>query len=91
MMSDKQFKELIQKLDTLIKLTAMTALSRKTQKDQIKILSGLGLQPKEIAFLLGTTPLTVSVTKSKLKRKKSKVKKKKSESIGKEKEKQEKV
>lgn len=87
MMSNKQFKQLTKKLDTLIKLTAMTALSGKTQKEQIRILSGLSLKPKEIAFILGTTPLTVSVTKSKLKREKSQAKK--SESIGTEEKKQE--
>jgi len=89
--SEQEFRnKIIQKLDTLIKLASMAALRGKPQKEQIKILSGLGLQPKEIAFILGTTPLTVSVTKSKLKRKKSKAKKK-SESIGKEEKKQEKI
>lgn len=89
-------KELIQKLDalnkkldTLIKVVAVSSrteiiLKGKKQKEQIKILSGLGLSRNLIALMVGTTPLTVSVTLSKMKKKKPKPKKteKKAESTG---------
>ena len=71
-MSDKQFKILTEKLDTLIKLTAIDALKGKNLTDQIEILSEIGLQPKEIATILGTDPNTVRVLKSRLKSRKTK-------------------
>lgn len=69
------------KLDTLIKLVAITSsmetMKKEPQKKQIKTLSGLGLSRGLIALLVGTTPLTVSVTLSQMKRgkKQKKVKK----------------
>ncbi len=74
-MSDKQFKILSEKLDTLIKLTAMNSLAGKNLTDQVKILSEIGLQPKEIATLLGTDASTVSTLKSRVKKKRTKTKK----------------
>ena len=71
-MSDRQFKILSQKLDTLIKLTAINALKGKNLTDQVEILSEIGLQPSEIATILGTDPATVSTLKSRAKKKKSK-------------------
>lgn len=77
------------KLDTLIKVVAVssrmeTILKGKKQKEQIKILSGLGLSRDVIALMVETTPLTVSVTLSKMKKKKPKPKKtkKKGETSG---------
>ena len=55
-MSDKQFRILSEKLDTLIKLTAINALKGKNLTDQVEILSEIGLQPKRIATILGTDP-----------------------------------
>lgn len=74
-------KELLKKLDTLTKkidvLTKVTAISiqkekllEKKQKEQIKMLNKLGFSSSLIALILGTTPLTVSVTLSKMKKKK---------------------
>ena len=71
-MSDKQFKILSEKLDTLIKLTAINALKGKNLTDQVEILSEIGVQPKEIATIIGTDPNTVSVLKSRVKRRKAK-------------------
>lgn len=68
MINNKQFKELSKKLDTLIKLTAINALRDKNLTDQVEILSVIGLQPKEIAIILGTDPSTVSTLKSRLKK-----------------------
>lgn len=42
------------------------------QKDKIRLLSKSGFKPKEIADILGTTPLTVSVTLSKIRKEKGK-------------------
>ena len=71
-MSDKQFKVLSEKLDTLIKLTAINALKGKNLTYQVEILSEIGLQPKEIATILGTDPATVSTLKSRVKKKRTK-------------------
>ena len=86
-MSKPDYTRLIQKLDnlnkkleTLIKLVAITSsmettLKKKSQKEKIKILSDLGLSRNLIALLVGTTPPTVSVTLSKIKKKKKQAKK----------------
>jgi len=71
-MSDKQFKILTEKLDTLIRLTAIDALKGKNLTDQVEILSEIGLQPKEIATILGTDPNTVRALKSRVKNRKTK-------------------
>lgn len=71
-MSDKQLKILTEKLDTLIRLTAIDALKGKNLTDQVEILSEIGLQPKEIATILGTDPNTVSALKSRVRKRKTK-------------------
>ena len=71
-MSDKQFRILSEKLDTLIKLTAINALKGKNLTDQVEILSEIGLQPKQIATILGTDPATVSTLKGRVKKKRIK-------------------
>jgi DNA-binding NarL/FixJ family response regulator len=50
-----------QRLDTLIKLVASSFLSGKKQQEKIELLSRVGMAPKEIAELIGTTPNTVRV------------------------------
>jgi len=67
-------KEIIEKLDTLIKLVAVsshaeTILKGKSQKEQIKILSALGLSRNIIALIIGASPETVSVRLSEMKSK----------------------
>lgn len=86
-MSKPDYTKLIQKLDTLnkkletlIKLVAVTSsmettLKKKSQKEKIGILSNLGLSRNLISLLLGTTPLTVSVTLSQMKKGKKQRKK----------------
>ena len=70
-MTEKQFQEFIKKFDRHTRLVAIALLADKKQQDQITLLSQAGLQPKEIAELLGTTPNTVRVTLStKIKNKK---------------------
>jgi len=50
----------------------MNSLAGKNLTDQVKILSEIGLQPKEIATVLGTDPATVSTLKSRVKKKRTK-------------------
>jgi len=72
MMNDKQFEELKKRFDILIKLTAMNTLKDRKLTDQVEILSMIGLQPKEIAMVLGTDSDTVSTLKSRVKKRKLK-------------------
>lgn len=69
--------EVEEKLDTLIRLTAIGLFGDKTQRDKIELLATAGLGAKEIAELLGTTPNTVRVALSGLRKKKKKVARKK--------------
>ena len=69
-MEEKQFNELISKMNTIIRLLMTNSLKdMKKQSDKIVFLSSLNLGPSDIADLLGTTANTVSVTLSKNKRK----------------------
>lgn len=72
MMNDKQFDVLIEKLDILIKLTAMNILKDKNKTEQVGILSSLGFRPKEIALIVGTTLGTVKSLRKRLKKKTTK-------------------
>ena len=67
--------EIIQRLDTLIKLVATSLLAEKSQREQIELLSKAGLAPKEIAELIGTTPNTVRVALTAIRKAKKKRKK----------------
>ena len=53
--------DVISRLDTLVRLVAAAICAGRPQKESVRILDGAGLQPKDIADLLGTTPNTVSV------------------------------
>jgi len=72
-MEEKHYKEICQKLDTIIKLLAVQSLGQKKGKEAISTLDGFGFQPKDIANLIGTTPNTVRVVLSGMR--KNKVKK----------------
>lgn len=86
MMSEKIIKDLITslntRLDIIIKLMVLLKAQDKNQSEQIWLLSAGGLQPKEIANILGTTPNTVRVILSGLRRQKAKLKKVRRESEG---------
>ena len=71
----RKLDDIATKIDTLIQLVAFgsqreTILKGRTKKEQIKILSRLGLSRNVIALLVGTTPETVSVRISEMKKKK---------------------
>ena len=68
-MDDKQFKEIIERLDKLTRIVAISNTRGLTSTDRIILLSQAGFRPTEIADMLNTTPNVVSVTLS-LRRKK---------------------
>lgn len=78
-MDETQFNELMRKMDILIKLASFDAMKGRSKTDQILRLSDLGFDNKEIAEIVGTTSLTVRVTKSTRKKKKSRKKRIESE------------
>jgi len=66
-MSDK---EIVQKLDTIIKLLAFGLIKGKEAGEQILFLHKMGIDNKDIAEILGKTPNTVNSTLSQLRKKK---------------------
>lgn len=86
-MKDDQFQQLIEKMDIIIKLTALNGLGDKDPKDKIRILSGLGFRPIEIARIIEKTPNSVYVALHRLRKEEEKQSEEpKSESENKEKE-----
>ena len=66
---EEGFARLEAKLDTLIRLVALTVISdQQTLKEKATKLSRAGLAPKEIASLTESTPNAVSVALSVAKR-----------------------
>jgi len=72
-MDDKQFQVLSTKLDSIIKLLAMSATSGKTLRDQVRLLSSFGFQPKQIADILGKTSGHIRVILYDIKKQETKV------------------
>ena len=60
----EQSNEVISQLNKITRLIATGIVTGKPQTEQICLLARAGLQPKEIADIVGTTPNTVSVTLS---------------------------
>lgn len=61
-------KEILTELRKIGRVLTLMATKDASQIEKIKMLSDIGLQPKEIADLIGTTSNTVSVTLSNLRR-----------------------
>jgi len=74
-MNQNEESKIVEKLNLLIKLVALIVLKDMEFKEQVRILSGLGLQPKEIAEILGKTSANVRVTLSNLRKERNKIKK----------------
>jgi hypothetical protein len=72
MMSNEQFERLMNKLDALIKITAVDVSQGKTIAEVALLLSSFGFQNKEIATILGTTPNYINKVKSEARREKRK-------------------
>lgn len=59
---------ILKKLDILVKLSAIKVTEGKNLNEQVKMLSQIGLQPKEIADMIGKTANNVSVALNYLKK-----------------------
>jgi hypothetical protein len=57
----RRLDKIVQRLDRVIQVGVVGMTQGKTQAEQIWLFSLAGLQPREIADLLGTTPNTVRV------------------------------
>ena len=69
-MSEKQFEQLTQKLETLIKLIAGRLLKdAKSKTEKVGILDELGIATKEIASIVGTTEGSVETMKKRVRKK----------------------
>lgn len=69
-MSEKQFEQLTQKLDTLIRLVAGSLLKdTKSKTEKVGILDELGIATKEIASLIVTTEESVETMKKRVRKK----------------------
>jgi predicted component of type VI protein secretion system len=57
----RRLDKIVQRLDRVIRVGAVGMTQGSSQTEQIWLFSLAGLQPREIADLLGTTPNTVRV------------------------------
>jgi len=64
----KQFDQLMRKLDTVIRIVALSSMRNLTSTEKIALLSHAGLAPKEIAEIIGTTQNVVNVRLSELRK-----------------------
>ena len=60
--------EIVDKLDTLIRLVGLVLTDGKKQSEQIRFLALAGIKPTQIAGILVTTTNTVNVALSSLRR-----------------------
>ncbi|MCD4739668.1 hypothetical protein K8R43_00595 [archaeon] len=71
-MEDKQFKELMRKLEQILRVNALNVGKDRTKTERILMLDKVGFTPKEISEIIGTTSNTVSVTLSQTKKRRLK-------------------
>lgn len=76
-MSKGQSDPIIDKLNTLIKITMASAFKEESKERRILILSGLGIQRNEVAEIVGTTVKYVDKVKYEAKKKEEQKKKQK--------------
>ena len=67
-MNEKENIEILEEVRRITKLLVLIATRDQKQKEQIRMLSNIGFQPKDIAQLLGTTRNTVNVTLAEIRR-----------------------
>lgn len=72
MMSKEHFEQIMNRMDTLIKITAINAFQGKSRADVVRILSSLGFSNVDIAMILGTRPAYVAKVKYEFKKKRTK-------------------
>lgn len=66
----EDLQEITEKLDTIIRLLAISAAGQKTLREKVSILYSSGFRPKEIADLLSKTPNHIRVVLHELKKRK---------------------
>lgn len=69
-MTDVQFEEIIEKIEQLTRIVALSVINDKKRDDQLVLLSNAGFQPKDIASMVDTTPNAVRVRLSVLRKQK---------------------
>jgi transcriptional regulator len=79
---EKLLKELIGRVEVLIKLQVLTAFKDASQTDRIMALHSMGLTQAEIASILGTKLNNVTATVSRVTKGRNKTKTKKESSKG---------
>jgi DNA-directed RNA polymerase specialized sigma24 family protein len=65
---DKQFKEITERLDKLIRIVALSSTKGLTSTESISVLHQAGFAPKDIADILGTTSNVVNVRLSEMRK-----------------------
>lgn len=80
-MNDKQFEKLIERIDILIKMTALNTLRDKTPKEKVRTLSGLGLKPLDIARVIDKSRNYVDVTLHRIRKEEEKAARKQQKSV----------
>jgi DNA-binding CsgD family transcriptional regulator len=70
MISNEYFEKLLEQNRVMIKLLAANAIQGKSFREQIKLLSEVGLTPTEISGITGKSVNTINVTKTLMKKKK---------------------
>ena len=60
-MDESQFRILSDKMDVIVKLLALDAVKGRELKEQVRLLSSFGIQPKDIARMLEKTPNHIRV------------------------------
>ena len=71
-MKDEIGYQILERLNVLIKLTALGILKDMEFKEQVRILDNVGLKPKEIAEILGKPHVNVRVALHHIRKQKSK-------------------
>lgn len=69
-MKDDVGYKILERLNMLVKLSALNFIRDKDFREQVIILSEIGIQPKDIAEILGKTPNNVRVTLSLIRKEK---------------------
>lgn len=80
-MNDKQFEKLIERIDILIKMTALNTLRDKTPKEKVRTLFGLGLKPLDIARVIDKSRNYVGVTLHRIRKEEEKAARKQQKSV----------
>jgi DNA-binding CsgD family transcriptional regulator len=69
---DKQFKLIVEKLDTLIRIMALSGTKEMTSSEKIALLHKAGISSKDIAEIIGTSQNVVNVRLSQMRKKEGK-------------------